>query len=208
MITIGELFKQARSDRRLSLAKLEDQTKIKKDFIMAIEAHDWSSLPDFPVVVGFVKSISQRLNINPGKAVALLRRDYPPKKLPINPKPDVSEGFRWSPRLTFIVGVGIVLTVVFAYLGIQYIKFVSPPSLEVKRPTDGETVTQRKVFILGKTDQDATVKANNQPILVDDSGQFSGEIDIFEGTTEIVIKAQSRSGKETEVRRMIKPELN
>lgn len=207
MKTIGEILKEARNRKRYSLAKVEGETKIKKEFIEAIEKENWEVLPDFTVVVGFVKNIARYLGVSARKAVALLRRDYPPKTLSINPKPDVANKFTWSPRLTFIVGVGIILVVILGYLGFQYAKFVSPPRVEVYEPKDGQVVTTNSVTVAGKTDPDATLKANNEPILVGEDGKFQADIQIFAGTTEIVIKATSRSGKEMVIHRKIKPEL-
>ena len=207
MKTIGQFLKDARNKKRYSLVKVENATRIKKNFIEAIEKEDWRSLPDFPVVVGFVKSIAQFLDLNVRSTVALLRRDYPPKSLSINPKPDVGQKFSWSPKLSFIVGVGVVIVAVLGYLGFQYTKFLSPPKLEVLEPRDSQVVTSRLVTVSGKTDSDATIKINNQPTLSDSDGGFTAQIQIYEGTTEIVIKAVSRSGKETVVARKITVQL-
>jgi len=207
MKTIGTLLKDARAKKRYSLAKVEAETKIKQNFIAAIEKESWEALPDYPVVVGFVKNIAAFLGLSEKQTVALLRRDYPPQNLRINPKPDVSKEFRWSPKMTFFVGIAIVIVVVLGYLGFQYIKFISPPRLDVFEPRQDQTVKVDSVKVSGQTDPDAVVKANNQPILVEDNGAFSADINIFEGTSEMVIKATSRSGKETVVRRMIKVEL-
>jgi len=207
MRTIGVLLKEARGRKRYSLDYLAQLTKIKKDFIERIENEDWTSLPDFTVVTGFVKSVSKILDIEERSTVALLRRDYPPQKLHINPKPDVSDKFVWSPRLTFLVGAALVIALVLGYLGFQYVRFVSPPPLSVERPREGEVVKERSLSVLGKTSSDATVKVNNQQALVSDEGEFEAEIEIFEGTSEIIIQAISRAGKETTVHRKIKPEL-
>lgn len=207
MKTIGGAIKEARTRKKYSLSKLEEVTKIKKDFISALEKEDWGSLPEFPVLSGFVKSIAGALGASEKSLLALLRRDYPPQALSINPKPDVGEKFVWSPKLTFAVGVGIIMVLVLGYLGIQYKKFISPPSLNVFTPEEEQVVKERRVKVTGKTDGDAIVKINNQPVLLDSEGNFEAEIEIFEGTNEIVVKAQSRAGKETVVRRKIIPEL-
>jgi len=60
----------------------------------------WQSLPTFSIILGFVKTISAALSIDPKMSVAVLKRDYPPKKLNINPKPDVSSRFVWNPKFT------------------------------------------------------------------------------------------------------------
>ena len=207
MRTIGSLIKEARVRKKYSLERLESLTKIKKDFIAALEKQDWAKLPDFPVLSGFVKNISKALGLEEGSTVAILKRDYPPKSLSINPKPDVSDRFIWSPRLTFLVGIGVVLVAVISYLLVAYIQFLSPPSLEVFEPRPEQVVTQSPIKVSGKTTTDAVVLVNNQPFIVSDEGIFEGEIEVFEGTEEIIVKATSRSGKKTLVSRKIKVEF-
>ena len=75
MKTIGESIKSARTRKKISRAKLEEETKIKKEFIEAIESEEWSNLPEYPVVRGFVRSIAQTLKVDTRKMLALLRRD-------------------------------------------------------------------------------------------------------------------------------------
>ena len=207
MDTIGTVIKNARKKRRLSREHLEKDTKIKKEFIKAIEDEDWSGLPELTVVKGFVRNLAQVLNINEKRVLALLRRDYPPKALAVNPKKEVFEKFVWSPKFTFFLGVVIIIVAVLGYLSFQYSRFISPPSLDVFSPREEEIVTSGKIIISGKTDTDAIIKANNQPLIVDEDGHFEGEIEIVEGTEEILIKATSRGGKETSISRKIKVEL-
>lgn len=207
MKTIGKLLHETRVEKRYSLGTVAQKTRIRREFIGAIEKENWGALPEFPVVVGFVKSISGSLGISTRQAVALLRRDYPPKPLPINPKPDVGNKFSWSPKLTTLVGVGAVLVLILGYLGFQYVKFISPPSLEVDAPKENQVITSRNLDVVGKTDSDATITVNNQQALVGDDGKFQTQVSIFEGTTDVVIKATSRSGKETIIKRKIVPEL-
>ena len=207
MRTVGSFLKEARVRKKYSLEKLESLTKIKKDFLAALEKGDWVSLPDFPVLTGFVKNVAKALGLSESSAVAILKRDYTPKALPINPKPDVSDKFVWSPRLTFLLGVGVVLVGVASYLLISYIQFISPPSLEIFQPRQDEVITQRVLKVSGKTTTDAVVSVNNQPFIVSDEGVFEGEIEVFEGTDEVIVKATSRSGKVTTESRKIKVEF-
>lgn len=207
MKTIGKFLKDARVRKRYSLAKVEKATKIKREFIEAVENENWRDLPDYPVVTGFVKNLASYLGLRQERATALLRRDYPPQKLRINPKPDVSKQFVWSPKLTFLVGVGIVIAVILGYLAFQYAHFIGAPNLEVFEPKEGQVITSTNVKVSGKTTTDAILKVNNQPVLVSDDGAFATEVQIFEGTTELVFKATSRAGKETTVRRKIIPKL-
>jgi len=206
MITIGEYLKSSRKRKFLSLGDIEKGTRIKKEFIDSLEGENWENLPEYPVVLGFVKSIISFLNADLEKATALLRRDYPPKSLPLNPKPDVSKQFFWSPKLTFIAAVSVVILLVFGYLGFQYYKFMSPPTLVLTQPEENqEVISPTKVS--GKVDPDAVVVVNNQSAEVESDGLFETEIDISESTTEIKVTATSRAGKETVVVRKVIPKI-
>jgi cytoskeletal protein RodZ len=207
MKTIGIYIKESRIKKRFSQEKIAKETKIKKKFIVSIEKENWGTLPEYPIVVGFVKKISKYLKLDERQAVAFLRRDYPPRVLPVNPKPDIAKRFVWSPRLTFMIGIAVIAIAVLGYLGFQYSSFISPPKLVVNEPQEEQIVKQKNLIVSGRTDQDVTMKINNQPILVEEDGSFRVEIEIFEGTEEIVVKVVSRSGKETVIRRKIYPEL-
>lgn len=207
MKTIGKFLRDARDKKRYSLKKVENATKIKRQFIEAIEKENWRILPDFAVIAGFIKNLSHFLGISEKTAMALLRRDYPPRSFTVSPKPDVGQKFVWSPKLSFIAGVGAIVLIVLFYLGFQYVKFITPPKLEVYKPQEGEVVNSRMVTVSGKTDGSAAVAANNQPLISDDEGAFASQIQIYEGTTQITVKAISRSGKETSVARNIKVQI-
>ena len=206
MVTIGQLLKDARIKKKLSLIKLENKTKIKRVFISLIENNDWNNLPDFPVVSGFVKNLASSLGVSVVKANAILRRDYPPKDISINPKPDVQGKFTWSPKLTFAVGIGLLAFMVLSYLGFEYMKFIKPPSLEITTPKESEVLTQNKVKVVGKTATDATLSINNQSIIIDQDGNFKTEIEVNKDTKELKFISTSRSGKITEVIRKVSVE--
>lgn len=203
MKNIGQILKNARVNKKYSLMHVGGMTKIKSGFIDAIEKEKWEDLPPFPTVLGFVKSLSTTLGIDPYLAVAVLKRDYPPRKLKINPKPDVSAKFTWSPKLTFTLGVSAVLLILFGYLIFQYIHFVSPPRLNVDSPKENQMVSGDSVIVFGSTDSDAKIIVNNQPVIVSDDGKFSVSLDVVSTTKEVDIVATSRSGKMTEVKRKI-----
>ena len=193
----------ARARKRLSLKKLEEITKIKSVFIEAIEKERWQSLPAFPTVLGFVKSISAPLGLNEKMTIAVLKRDYPPRKLNINPKPDAVSRFSWSPKLTFAVGIVLVVIAILGYLGFQYTRFLSPPDLTIDSPKENQIVTGSSVLVFGSTDSDAKITVDDQPVLVDQDGKFSVSIGVSNTTKEIVIDAISRSGKERVISRKI-----
>lgn len=203
MKQIGQILKDARVKKNYSLKYVEEKTKIKSVFISAIEEAKWEELPAFPTVLGFVKSLSTILDVDDITAVAVLKRDYPPRKLIINPKPDVTNKFSWSPKLTFVAGIAGVLIIIFGYLTIQYLQFISPPKLNVDSPKDNQIINGNSVLVFGTTNTDVKVVVNNQTVIVDDNGKFSVTINIVPETKEVIVTAISRSGKMTEVKRKI-----
>jgi cytoskeletal protein RodZ len=208
MNTIGQIINTARVKKKLSFKKLEEITKIKAVFIQSIEEEKWNILPSFPTVLGFVKTLSTTLDMDPIMAVAVLKRDYPPKKTSINPKPDVLSKFSWNPKFTFVVGIITVILIVLGYLGYQYSKFISPPNLTVESPKENQIINGIIIPVFGSTDSDVKITVNNQPVLVNSDGKFSVNLDVGENTKEIVIIATNRSGKNTTIRRTINVQPN
>lgn len=207
MKTIGQYLREARIVKKMTLEELSNETKIRREFLAAIEKEEWDTLPEFPVVVGFVKNVASAVEMNREQAVALLRRDFPPKSVPIAPKPDIPKEFRLSPRFLFMVGAGLIVLVILGYLVLQYIIFSRPPSLRVDEPIDGARITAMELVVSGKTDPDTTVIVNTQPALVTAEGKFQTKIDITDQVTVVEIVATSRAGKVTKVTRTIRPEL-
>ena len=210
MKTIGDLLKETRVAKGISRNELSEVTHIKVSFIFALENGEWNNLPEFSTTIGFVKSISHFLDMDENQAVSTFRRDYPPKlanslgHTPQPPRKEIRKKVSWGPRLTFFVGILVIVLVVLGYLGIQYRKFNMPPTLIIYEPTEGQTVSTSSLEVKGKTETDATVSVNNQPAIVDTNGNFDTKIDTSNKVDKIVITARSRSGKETTISRTIK----
>jgi cytoskeletal protein RodZ len=207
MKTIGRYLRDARKAKGLTIKGLAEITKIRENFLVAIEKGQWRALPEFSVVLGFVKSVAGALEMDRNQAAALLRRDYPPKMVVDSPKPEIKREFRISPQFTFFLGVGVVILAIFGYLVIQYISFVRPPKLIVNTPTENQTILDNELTVTGVTDPNTTVIVNTQPALIEDDGSFKTTIEINEDTSTVEVVATSRAGKETKVVRTIKPEI-
>ncbi|MGE5371087.1 MAG: helix-turn-helix domain-containing protein [Solirubrobacterales bacterium] len=60
----GERFRAAREKLQLSLEQVEDETKIRKLYLIGLEQNDFSNLPARVYAVGFVKRYSRLLGLN------------------------------------------------------------------------------------------------------------------------------------------------
>ena len=213
MKTIGNIIKEARITKNYSRVDIGDMTHIKTDFIGAIEKGEWEKLPEFTTTLGFVKSIAHFLDIDETLVVSTFRREYPPslrreaeKQISKRAlaKSEFGKKIVWGPRLTFLFGVFVVVAIVLGYLGFQYRKFNSPPSLTVSEPTNNQTITSYIVSVNGNTDPDATISVNDQPVIVENSGSYTTQIEVSTDTDLVIVRAKSRSGKETTIQRKIK----
>lgn len=203
MKTIGALIKSTREAQNMSIRDLSRETKIKVEFLEALEKESWSKLPELPVTIGFVKNVADALSISREQAVAFLRRDYPPKVLSMLPRERVKSAFKWGPKYSFLVVAGVLLLILGSYLVYQFTSFSSPPRLTVISPTNEEVVSSKNVTVRGVTEDTSTVRVNSQPVVVESDGTFTTEVEVVPQTKEVTITATSRSGKETTVKRTI-----
>ncbi len=208
MKTIGTYLRVAREEQNITYKELSHATKIKPEFLEAIENAQWEKLPELPVLVGFVKSISDVVNLNRDQAVGLLRRDYPPKKVSINPVPDVRREFRFGQRTIYAVIGVIALVLMSTYLFSQYKTFTSPPPVTIISPAENELVSAHKLTVRGTTDATATVKVNGQTALVDENGNFATDVEVVNETKTIEVHSLSRTGRETVISRTIQVSLS
>ena len=203
MKTVGTDLKSAREQNNISLRDLSRETRIKTELLEALESESWEKLPELPVLVGFVRSMSDAIGLHREQAVALLRRDYPPKKISVNPTPDVKREFRLGQRTLYALVAIVGMCIVGIYLFFQYKAFTSPPNLLLLSPTENEVVTTKTITVRGTTDSTASITINGQTTLVDDNGNFATDIAVVKETKQIEVHAVSRTGRETTVSRTI-----
>ncbi len=70
MSDLGQWLREAREARGLSLAEVEEATRIRQAFLSALEADDWSSLPNEVVGRGFLRNYARFLGLDPDELVA------------------------------------------------------------------------------------------------------------------------------------------
>jgi cytoskeleton protein RodZ len=73
--TIGQRLKRERESRYLSLEKAATDTRIRRIFIQALEADDYSVLPSAAQGRGFLRNYAEYLNLNIDELIAELQRN-------------------------------------------------------------------------------------------------------------------------------------
>jgi cytoskeletal protein RodZ len=202
MKTAGDLLKEKRLLKELSLEDVSKKTKIKVEFLEAIENSDYAVLPSATFAKGFLRNYATFLYLNPDTMVAMFRRDFTqnsrgeiiPRGLvePVNHKPRF---FSVSLILTTIAIVAFV-----GFLGLQLISWWSLPKIKLIQPQNNDTYGE-KVTFKGTADSDATVKVNGQLVILDQNGQFTLDLVFPGGTHSVLVEATNRQGKSTLVER-------
>lgn len=181
----------------MGLLDLSQETRIKVEFLEALENERWEDLPELPILIGFVKNIADVLNVNADTLVVLLRRDY--KK----PESDVSVSRKSIKRLKiprlpqYVYFVVLVVVVSLSYLIYQYVSFNTPPDISIISPISGQVVGGDTVIVRGVTDPSASVVINTQPSIVNEDGSFEVEVVVSATSSTVQVVARSRSGLET-----------
>lgn len=195
MKSAGNLLRDKRLSLELSLETVADRTKVKVEYLQALENSDFSLLPSAPVTKGFLKSYARILHLNPETLIAMYRRDKGESLGAILPQGLVEP----IVRKTRFFSVPVLLTTISVlaftlFLLFQLLSWWRLPTLEVVQPVEGETYGEL-ISVKGSTDPDATLVVGDQTVLVGQNGEFSVSLKYPAGTHRLLIRASSRDGK-------------
>lgn len=207
MIRIGDRLKEERERQGYSLEDVAKSTKIRVQFLKAIEDGDYSTLPSVTYVQGFVKNYIDFLGLPQKQLLALFRREFDEQEYThivpenISAKKEISLN-RVRIRQAVVLGAAILVGLLL-YIFIQYRQAFFSPSLSIDAPQEHAVISTQTITIIGNTEDNASVTINNIPVFVDQSGNFKKEIAVFSGTSTIIIKSTNSFGKTTTIERHI-----
>ncbi len=151
MSEFGEMLRKAREKKGVSLAQVEEITRIRQKFLRALEEGERDSLPEEVYVRAFLRSYARYLDLNPDEVIGLYsgREETPVQEVP-PPKP-LPTAFRpldlsllptpWlSPRWAIAIAAAIMSFALLTACGIWVVRryFISEtPSkvIELATPT-------------------------------------------------------------------------
>lgn len=208
MIKIGDKLKEERKKRGLTLEEVSKATKIRVNFLQAIESSEYTKLPGISYAHGFVKNYIEFLGLPTKEYLALFRRSYDEKEQ----RKLVPQGFigrekiplrKFSLREAVWLGL-VVIIALTVYLVYQYRAAIWSPMLVVSSPKENAVITSQTVEISGTTDVNTAVTVNALPAYTTSNGSFTKEIPAFPGDVTFTVKAVNSFGKMTTVERHVK----
>ena len=208
MLTVGDILKKARAEKRITLEQAEKDLRIRRKFLLALEENAWQNLPSLPYIKGFLRNYSKYLGLAPDEMIAFFRRQYVAQEkaglLPSGIANPLDQALlRFTPKLSAAILVFVFVGFFIVYLFIQYLSFSNPPALEIHTPKEGEVTNSSNIIVSGSADSDAVISINNQKIALSDEGKFSTSVSLNPGVNTIVVEATSKFGKKRTVSRMI-----
>ncbi len=209
--SLGDKLKRARVRRKLSVAEIEESTRIRGKFILALESDSWDQIPSEVYGRGYLEAYCDFLHLPTeqmlkqyDKSRAAYNRHTADQPIELAPVSRVSfSRFLVTPRLLMVVCATVVGLGFAAMVGYQINAFASAPMLELVAPAQAQEtgMTQLEVgttnFTLnGRTSKGATVEVNGQPVPVLQDGSFSTTVQVQRGVNAVQVKAESTNGKE------------
>lgn len=196
MKTAGDLLKEKRLLKELTLEDVSRKTKIKIEYLVAIESSDFASLPSSTFAKGFLRNYASVLYLNPDTIVAMFRRDFTQNEkgeiIPRGLVDPVGSKARLLSVNTILVTLAVLIFL--GFLGFQLVSWQSLPQIKLISPETGDTYGE-KVTFKGTTSRDATIKIDGQLVIVDQNGQFTLDIIYPGGTHTVIIESTNRQGK-------------
>lgn len=197
--TLGERLQRARIHRKRSVQDVANDLHIRADYITAIEASDYKSLPGAVFVKNYVRKYAKYLQVGLQTTEQLLQDEL----AVYESTPDIpTTAKHFTKQPLQVRQVLIVLAVIFLIIGVGvYLSFaisniIQPPSLTLDTLPAKVTIEERSVTVSGKTDSEAMVLINDQSVSVKADGSFSQNMTLQPGINLFKVVAKTKRSKE------------
>lgn len=202
-LTLGERMKKIRNERRLSLAEVSKSTKIQAKYLEYLEEGDYMKLPADVYVKGFIRSYANFMVLD---EVSLIKQYQREKGIHKNikkisdddndRKPIKFSSFIITPKIIILSTIILLVLSSFLYLYLEVNSFISKPRLVIIKPSDGMSIDGSSTHVTGIAEKNALIFINDQPVLVNENGEFGEDVGLKSGLNVITVKARNKFNKE------------
>jgi cytoskeletal protein RodZ len=208
---IGDLLKEKRKERNLTIEQIAEITKIRAEYLRALEESDYKSFPSEVYLKGFLKNYAKYLGINSDQTLALYRRDNiittkKEKKELFGKLKDRLSKIVITPNRLIILLVIVLIIGVAMYLSTYIGKVLKKPVITMSSPIDitaeGEytyTTNKENVELIGTIDVNSKVLINGEEVGPATTTSFNKSFILSDISNKIIIKAISPFGRESQI---------
>ncbi len=205
---IARELRQARADKKISLAKAARQTGINQKYLSAFESGDWQQLPAGIYGKKFLAEYALYLGLDTKVLLELYVEETTPTSsnqvsrffTKITPKLHYTFNL---PKLIQALAIIAAAAICLFYLGFYVTKIIAAPALTLTQPAANITTKANQIAIIGHTEPNAEVKINDQTVLVQSDGGFAETINLKTGLNIIIVSSQKKYSKTSTITRQI-----
>ncbi|HSI20808.1 MAG TPA: helix-turn-helix domain-containing protein [Verrucomicrobiae bacterium] len=211
-VSIGDRLKRSRTRKKLSIGDVEEATRIRAKFLLALESDSWEQIPSEVYGRGYLETYATFLKLN----IEEVMRDYDKMRsvyarhcqegrIELTPKNTAFiPRFMVTPKILMLVALSIGMLGFASIIGYQLRRYAAAPYLELISPAEakgeagpGLVVNTESLTVTGRTVAGAVVRVNGQVAVVGEDGGWSYQLSVTEGVNPIVVEATGPSGKTT-----------
>lgn len=219
MARFGEVLRERRERKGITLEQAAEDTRIREKFLAALESGDHHALPGAVYTKGFLRSYAEYLDLDGADLIALYtaeRVTTPEAPRTFEPmRPVLRSGVFISPTVLVPIVVLALVVGFIGYMSYQFASFATPPRIEVLEPAASDTLARASEYVVrGRTVRDGrvTIRVFPGPTTLADirpasDGTFSATIELRPGINHIEIRVLDAAGKASEVARTIRYEI-
>lgn len=219
MARFGDLLREQRERKGITLEQAAEDTRIREKFLAALETGDHHALPGAVYTKGFLRSYAEYLDLDSTDLIALYtaeRVTTPEAPRTFEPmRPVMRSGVFISPTILVPVVVLAAVVLFVGYLSYQFASFATPPRIEVLEPAASDTIARASEYVVrGRTVPDGRVTIRVFPgpetiadIRPESDGTFAVRVELRPGINHIEIQVLDAAGKVSQVARTVRYEI-
>ena len=202
---LGEELRRARNLKNISLDDASRLLRIRRDYLLALEAEDFDALPAGLYGRNYLKRYADFLGADKLMIKNFLENQLPDAtdNNPFSQKVLKKHKFLVFPKIIRNILIGLAILICLLYLLFYFNKIILVPQLEVWQPDLNLMITETSILVTGWAEKDSEIKINGELILGDSQGGFSRLIDLKKGINTIEISAKKKYSQENKIIRQI-----
>ncbi|MFD2670033.1 helix-turn-helix domain-containing protein [Marinicrinis sediminis] len=125
MSELGEILKRARMEKQLTLEELQEQTKIRKTYLQAIEEGNYKVLPGNFYVRAFIKSYAEAVGLDPAEVMNHYKNVIPHTQIETKVEPprkrsrklsNTDKIAKWASSFLLLSFVVLIIFVIYIFV--------------------------------------------------------------------------------------------
>lgn len=205
--SFGDLLRQKREDKGLSLEKLESLTNIKRINLENLENERFEKLPPKIYIKGIIAKYCKYVDLDENDILKRFDQYFVEHRdsevvLRRNATFSVNDNKRRVFDINKIV-IGILLSLFSVFLIFQLSLLILPPKITVIEPASEMSYTNSAIHILGKVSRTKILNINEQSVVFEKDGSFDYLLALEPGTNNIQISAKNQLGRKSTVIRSV-----